>query len=918
MKTHTIETLIKSIRAITSEIEMDRVLVEIMHIAIENAKVQLGCLFREKDEKWVLVAKGETNRKEIEILQQFNIDKEYVVPNSVIHFVARTKKAVILDNAVDQGDFINDTYIRQNRTRSLLCMPLLNRGKLIGILYLENNLTTNSFTQEIVEFLEMLLPQAAISLENAAVYKVLKESEFKYRQIIDTTIEGIMELDGDLRIVFSNVRMAEILGFTPEEMVGRSSTDLLFEEDIPGLIQSMKNQQKGISEQYEQRLRHKDGHTVWVLVSCTPKFDDVHRFQGTIWMVNEITERKKTEENYDLLNFAVDKINDAIFLIDENAHFQLVNNEACNSLGYSRDELLGMSLHEIDPDYPMERWHENWSILKIRGTNRFETRHKTKDGHVFPVEINTNYVVYNGKPYHVAIARDITERKHSEGELSRYRAHLEELVDKRTKELSESNAQLQIAKGQAESANKAKSVFLANMSHELRTPLNVILGFAHLTKETLNLTPEQRKNLDIITTSGGHLLNLINNVLDISKIESGRMDLDVAPIDLYQLIQEMKSLLYVNAKERGLSFVVEQTPDLPHLIDVDGGKLRQILINLTGNAIKFTKQGGIVLRAKAAHKNHEQVRLRFEVEDTGPGLSEEEMKMIFKPFVQLRGQGAVETGTGLGLAISRQYVELMKGYIDVLSEKGKGSIFFFEIPAIELPMEEKAVPERGRVIGLEKGQRQYRLLIAEDQQENRILLHKMLEPFGFEIRDAVNGKEVLEIVDVWHPDLIFMDILMPVMDGLEATHLIKSTEKGFHTKVIAITAQALEDDRKNIMQAGFDDFIRKPYRNIEIFDALSRHLGLRFVYEEKPMTPTEEPEIESRVKLLEKIPSELIKKLHQAVVGLDPDRIRNLINQIIFYDSAVGGMFQKLAGRFDYSYMLQLLDDYVKKIEKKD
>jgi PAS domain S-box-containing protein len=411
----------------------------------------------------------------------------------------------------------------------------------------------------------------------------------------------------------------------------------------------------------------------------------------------------------------------------------------------------------------------------------------------------------------LTIWSDITDRKHAEEELIKYRNHLEELVDKRTRELSESNAQLTIAKEQAESANKAKSTFLANMSHELRTPLNSILGFARLTKETPEITAEQRKNLDIITLSGGHLLNLINNVLDISKIESGRMALEAAPTDLYQLIQEMKSLLYVNAAERGLNFYVEQSPELPRRIEVDGGKLRQVLINLIGNAIKYTKQGGIVMRVMIAEEADEMVRFRFEVEDTGPGISEEDRKRIFKPFVQLKGQGVVETGTGLGLAISRQYVELMGGKIDVTGVKGKGSLFFFEIPVKELPLEERTIaPERGRVIGMEGGQPRYRLLIAEDQLENRILLHKILDPLKVDIREAENGKEAVEIFKQWDPDLIWMDIRMPVMDGLEATHRIKSTDAGAHTKIIAITAQALEDDRMRIMKAGCDDFIRKP------------------------------------------------------------------------------------------------------------
>ncbi len=630
------------------------------------------------------------------------------------------------------------------------------------------------------------------SVENVTERKLaneaLKESEEKYRQIVNIANEGIWVLGSNMLIVFVNARMSEMLGVTEEEMIGESVTTFMFEEDWTDHQKKMENRRKGISEHYERRYRRKDGQAIWTLASEVPVNDNEHRYKGSMGMFT-----------------------------------------------------------------------------------------------------------------------DITELKHATEALKRSRDHLEELVKERT-------AQLEVAKEQAESANRAKSTFLANMSHELRTPLNAILGFARLTKEAPDVTSEQRKNLDIITLSGGHLLNLINNVLDISKIESGRMTLDVTPIDLYQLIQEMKSLLFVNAEERGLSFSVEQSPQLPRRIEIDGGKLRQVLINLIGNAIKYTKQGGVVLRAMPVEKGSaEKVWLRFEIEDTGPGISEEERKLIFKPFIQLKKQMTIETGTGLGLAICKQYVDLMGGKIDVISEKGKGSLFFFEITARELPLEESmALPERGRVIGLEKGQPRYRLLIAEDQIENRILLHKVLEPFGFDMREAANGKEAVEIFEQWHPDLIWMDIRMPVMDGLEATHRIRSTDIGAHTKIIAITAQALEDERVKIMQAGCDDFVRKPYRNSEIYDTLTKHLGLQFIYGEKQAAPQKELQTELRPEHLANVPGELIKELHLAVIGLNAEHIQVLTKMIMNYDQAVGAALNKLASRFEYRRLLELLDEYAK------
>jgi len=379
------------------------------------------------------------------------------------------------------------------------------------------------------------------------------------------------------------------------------------------------------------------------------------------------------------------------------------------------------------------------------------------------------------------------------------------------------------AKELAETANRAKSVFLANMSHELRTPLNAILGFSKLMSNRPDTTAGQRENLDIISNSGDHLLSLINNVLDISKIEAGHMVREDATINLDRFLHEIESLISVQVAQKGLHFTMEQSPDLPSNITVDSGKLRQVLINLIGNAIKFTESGGVSLRAEVAKQESTQLaQLRFEVEDTGIGIREEDREIIFSPFEQKIDQPLAETGTGLGLAICKQYVEFMGGQIGVTSEPGKGSVFHFEIPVEVLPPSKDIITEleHKRVTGLAEGQGRYRLLITEDHPENRLLLRKLLEPLGFDLREAVNGKEAVALFEQWRPHLVWMDIRMPrmpVMNGLEATRRIRESDAGAQTRIVALTAHALEEERREILEAGCDDFIRKPYRDTEIF-----------------------------------------------------------------------------------------------------
>jgi signal transduction histidine kinase/ligand-binding sensor domain-containing protein/ActR/RegA family two-component response regulator len=492
------------------------------------------------------------------------------------------------------------------------------------------------------------------------------------------------------------------------------------------------------------------------------------------------------------------------------------------------------------------------------------------------------------------------------GSMAQHSRELERQVTERTQELQFATDAAEKARQSAETANLAKSVFLANMSHELRTPLNAVIGFSQLMKNSPGVTPDQMENLTIITRSGEHLLVLINNVLDISKIESGRVEVKETPFDLHLLIQEIKSLMYVRTNEKGLAFMLEQSEDLPRHVVGDGGKLRQVLINLIGNAVKYTASGTVIFRAMAAEKEGAgRMLVRFEVEDTGPGIREEDRERIFLPFAQLADRPSAEAGTGLGLAICRQYVELMGGEIRVASAPGKGSVFQFRIPVVMLAPEANPVePGRGRVLGVAQGQPRYRLLIAEDQPENRLLLRKLLDPLGFDLREAVNGLEAVLIFKEWHPHLIWMDIRMPVMDGLEATRQIKATDAGALTRIIALTAHALEEERREILGAGCDDVIRKPYEYIQIFDALTKHLGVGFVYEEETK-PVSGGSVDTAA--LAGLPDELLNGLEQALVRIDIGAVSRAIEAIRARNPSLADALAVVAGDLQFNRILRLI-----------
>jgi signal transduction histidine kinase len=444
-------------------------------------------------------------------------------------------------------------------------------------------------------------------------------------------------------------------------------------------------------------------------------------------------------------------------------------------------------------------------------------------------------VDYITKPFYI---EEVIARIENQLTIQRLQKQLKQQNNKLEQEVKERKK----AEKEAEAASQAKSQFLANMSHELRTPLNAILGFAQVLNRESDLSLEQQEYLKIIQRSGEHLLELINDILDLSKIEAGFITLNEKSFDLYRLLDGIEEMLQIKAASKDIHLAFFIDSDVPPYIKADEQKLRGCLINVLGNAIKFTSAGQVELIVEkiSISKDDFNPYLSFTVNDTGVGIFPEEIETLFKAFVQTSSGRATAEGTGLGLAITKQFVELMGGSISVESCPGEGTTFRFQIKLNPADTVETVAQILPRVTGLEFQQNTYRILVVDDTEENRILLVKLLEPIGFEVREATNGLEGLQMWERWQPDLIWMDTRMPVLGGLEATQQIRKIEKGglknAPTVIIALTASAFEERRSEILSAGSNDFVRKPFTEEIIFGKISQYLGVRYVYEDSPQT----------------------------------------------------------------------------------
>ncbi|MFZ4441075.1 MAG: PAS domain S-box protein [Syntrophales bacterium] len=723
----------------------------------------------------------------------------------------------------------------------------------------------------------------------------LKESEQRYRIIADNTYDWEFWLSPQYDIFYTSPSCERITGHLPQEFQQNKQLmlEIVHPDDLPGFEEHFyaeyKKDYSGLRET-EFRIIHKDGTVRWLGHLCQPVFSDSGAFIGIRGSNRDITDKKQAEEvlrksEARFKHLLQDVQTVAVQGYAPDGTTQYWNQAAEQFYGYTAEEAIGRNL--LDLLIPPEmRGDVEQAIRQMAETGQpipaAELSLMRKDGSRLAVFSSHTIVQIPGQKQELfCIDIDMTDRKQAE--------------------------QDRVAREVAEKANQAKSIFVANMSHEIRTPMNAVIGFAQVLERDPAITPEQAEHVRTIHRSGIHLLRLINDILDMSKIEAGRTTLNEAVFCLHDLLDDLLQMFRVRTDAQGLQLLMERDENVPRYVNGDEGKLRQVLVNLLGNAVKFTATGGVAVRVRvgAVAENtgeaDESLRLGFEVEDSGPGIPDEEQNRIFDPFQQ-GGGGMASGGTGLGLAISRRFVEMMGGSLAVKSKVGTGSCFGFDLllkPAAEVAGREQRVSRR--IIGLEAGSGPFRILVVDDAPTNRVLLCALLRPLGFEVAEAGNGVEAIDIFKKWSPHAVLMDMRMPVMDGYEATRWIKSTEAGRVTPVIAITANAFENNGQRVMESGVDAYVRKPFRMEEICAALGKCLGVRYLFADGTDETLGHPApVSLTPEALAALPQEMIRAMRQALEEGDSARLRELIAQVENLDSPTARELQALLDRYDY------------------
>ncbi|MEG3439096.1 ATP-binding protein [Pannus brasiliensis CCIBt3594] len=777
-----------------------------------------------------------------------------------------------------------------------------------------------------------------------------QENKERWQLILQGGNDGIWDWNPRTRTLFLSSRWKEMLGYRDEEIANYFETwkNLLHPDDLDRVLDSLQAYLAREIPEYrlEFRLRCKDNSYKWILARGQALWDETGqpiRMAGTHTDINDRKQREKALEIQadrdnllsrvtrllieNDLDTAIERTLDAIGTFSRAARSYIIQYTPCR-------QQWSMVYEWCDPDrpeiIPILEQSQNLSIetypwfseqllngipIRLNSIEELPPTAIAEREILLPSPTPCLLVVpmLDGAGSTVGyLGLDATPGRQWTREdinLARLIGELIAIAQARHR----AEIELKEAKEAADRANRAKSEFLANMSHELRTPLNAILGFTRLMARDDHLGREQRDYLGIVNRSGEHLLELINDILEMSKIEAGRTTYNPRTFDLEHLLTNIEEMLQPQARAKGLSSIFDIDADLPRYVYSDESKLRQVLINLLGNGIKFTESGGVTLRVKAIPEK-ESYRLIFEIEDTGPGITPDDIPKLFEPFVQTETGRKSQQGTGLGLPISRKFVELMGGTLRVSSLLGRGSVFAFDIlvtPATGEEIKQDRIARK--VIGLNPNQPKYRILVVEDRPESRLLLTTLLSTVGLSTRQAANGREAIDLWREWRPHLIWMDMRMPVMDGYTATREIRRLEgeNRRETVIIALTASAFEEDRALVIAAGCDDFVRKPFQEETIWQKMAEYLGVLYIYaedrEDRSIAPSIDPEpLRSSLALMDR---DWLDRLREAALECNDDRVIELAAEIPPEQAELSIGLQQLASQFLFDSIARLTEN---------